>query len=61
VNEIDKYFEIHNIMDDNKRIHIGTLNFEIKPYQWIVKRKIPLYHYTWGLFTRYLESQYGKA
>jgi hypothetical protein len=21
----------------------------------------PLYHYTWGLFTRYLEAQYGKV
>jgi hypothetical protein len=44
VNQIEKYFELHNIMDDKKRIHIETLNFEIKPYQWyqwIVKRKPP--------------------
>jgi hypothetical protein len=51
-------------MDDKKRIHIETLNFEIKPYQWyqwIVKRHPPLYHYTWGLFTRDLEEQYGEV
>jgi hypothetical protein len=50
-------------MDDTQRIHIATLNFENKPYQWsqwIVKRKPPFYHYTWGLFTRDLEAQYGK-
>jgi len=28
-----KYFEVHNIMDNKKMIHIKTLNFEIKPYQ----------------------------
>jgi hypothetical protein len=64
VNQIEQYFELHNIMDDKKRIHIETLNFEIKPYQWyqwIVKRQPPLYHYTWGLFTRDLEAQYGKV
>jgi hypothetical protein len=64
VNQIEKYFELHNIMDDKKMIHITTLNFEIKPYQWyqwIVKRNPPFYHYTWGLFTRYLEAQYGKV
>jgi len=63
VNQIEKYFELHNIMDDKKRIHIETLNFEIKPYQWyqwIVKRYPPLYHYTWDLFTRDLEAQYRK-
>ena len=51
-------------MDDKKMIHIDTFNFEIKPYQWyqwIVKRKPPLYHYTWVLFTRDLEEQYGKV
>jgi hypothetical protein len=64
VSQIEQYFEQHNIMDDKKRIHIETLNFEIKPYQWyqwVVKRKPPLYHYTWGLFTRDLEAQYGKV
>ena len=42
VNQIEQYFELHNIMDDKKIIHIKTLNFEIKPYQWyqwVVKRK----------------------
>jgi hypothetical protein len=34
VNQIEKYFELHNIMDDKERIHITTLNFEIKSYQW---------------------------
>jgi hypothetical protein len=34
VNQIEKYFELDNIMDDKKMIHIATLNFEIKPYQW---------------------------
>jgi hypothetical protein len=51
-------------MDDKKRIHIATLNFEIKPYQCyqlVVTRNPPLYHYTWGLLTRHLESQYGKV
>jgi hypothetical protein len=64
VNQLEQYFELHDIMDAKKRIHIATLNFEIKPYQWyqwIVKRKPPLYHYTWGLFTRDLEAQYGKV
>ena len=32
VNQIKKYFELHNIMDDKEKIHIATLNFEIKPY-----------------------------
>jgi len=51
-------------MDYNLRIHITTLNFEIKPYQWyqwVVKRNPHYYHCTWGLFTRDLESQYGKV
>jgi hypothetical protein len=64
VNQIEQYFELHNIMDDKKRIHIETLKFEIKPYQWyqwLVKMKSLLYHYTWGLFTRDLESRYGKV
>jgi hypothetical protein len=64
VNQIDKYLELHNIMDDKKMIHIETLKFDIKPYQlyqWIVKRHPPLYRYTWGLFTRDLEAQYGKV
>jgi hypothetical protein len=55
VNQINKYFELHNIMDDKKRIHIETLNFEIKRYQWyqwVVKRKPHYYDYTLGLFTR---------
>jgi hypothetical protein len=63
VNQIEKYFELHNIMDDKKMIHITTLNFDIEPYQWyqwIVKRYPPFYHYTWGLFTIDLEEQYGK-
>jgi hypothetical protein len=34
VNQIEQYFEMHNIMDDKQMIHIETLNFEIKPYQW---------------------------
>jgi TolA-binding protein len=33
VNQIEKYFELHNIMDDKRMIHVATLNFEIKPYQ----------------------------
>jgi hypothetical protein len=64
VNQIEQYFELHNIMDDKKRIHIATLNFENKPYQWyqwVVKRNPPSYHYTWGLFTRDAEAQYGKV
>jgi hypothetical protein len=51
-------------MDDEQRIHITNLNFEIKPYQWyqwVIKRKPPCYHYTWGLFTRDLEAQYEKV
>jgi hypothetical protein len=32
VNQIEKYFELHNIMDDKQMIHIATLNIEIKPY-----------------------------
>jgi hypothetical protein len=49
VNQIQQYFELHNIMDDNQRIHIETLKFEIKPYQcyqWVVKRKPHSCHYT---------------
>jgi hypothetical protein len=64
VNQIEQYFELHNIMDDKKRIYIETLKFEIKQYQWyqwIVKRKLPLYHYSWDLFTIDLEAQYGKV
>jgi hypothetical protein len=64
VNQMEQYFELHNIMYDKKRIQITTLNFEIKSYQWyqwIVKRQHPLYHYTWGLFTRDLEAQYGEV
>jgi hypothetical protein len=34
VKPIEQYFELHNIMDDKKKIHIENLNFEIKPYQW---------------------------
>jgi len=48
-------------MDDKQKIHITTLNVERKPYQWVVKRKPHSYHYTWGLFTRDLEAQYGKV
>ena len=51
-------------MDDKQRIHITTLNFDNKLYQWnqfIVKRKLYFYHYTWDLFTRDLEAQYGKV
>jgi hypothetical protein len=64
VNQIEKYFELHNIMDDKKRISLETLYFEIKPYQWyqwVLKRKPHSYHYTWSLFTRDLEAQYGKV
>jgi hypothetical protein len=60
VNQIEKYFELYNIMDDKKMIRIETLNFDIKPYQWVVKNKLPFYHYTWGLFTRDLQAQYNK-
>jgi hypothetical protein len=52
VNQIEKYFELHNIMDDKQRIHIETLNFEIKPYQWyqwVVKRK-PLFIIILGVY-----------
>ena len=51
-------------MDHKQRIHKATLIFEIKPYkwyQWVVKRKTPLYNYTLALFTRDLEAQYGKV
>jgi hypothetical protein len=51
-------------MNDKKMIHIETLNFENKPYQWyqwVVKINSPFYHYIWVLFTRYLEAQYGKV
>jgi hypothetical protein len=64
VNQKVKYFELHNSMDDKQSIPITTLHFEIKPYQWyqwVVKRKPPYYNYTWGLFTRDLEAQYGKV
>jgi hypothetical protein len=64
VTQIEQYFELHNIMDDKKTIHITTLNFEIKPYQWyqsVVKRNPHFYHYTCGLFTKDLEAQYGKV
>jgi hypothetical protein len=50
-------------MDDKKMIQIENLNFEKKTYQWyqwVVERKPHFYHYTWGLFTRVLETQYGK-
>jgi hypothetical protein len=56
---MEKYFELHNTMDDKQRIDITTFNFEIKPYQWyqcVVKMKPPSYHYTWDLFTRDLEA-----
>jgi hypothetical protein len=55
LNQIEQYFELHNIMDDKQMIHIETLKFEIKPYQWyqwVVKRKPSSYHYTCCLFTR---------
>ena len=64
VNKIEEYFELHNIMDDKKTIHIANLKFEIRSYQWyqwVVKRKPHSYHYTWSLFTRDLEAQYGKV
>jgi hypothetical protein len=64
VNQIEKYFEFHNIIDDKERIYLATLYFEIKPYQWyqlVPKRKPNSYHYTWILFTRDLEAQYGKV
>jgi hypothetical protein len=51
-------------MDDSKRIFLTRLNFETKPYQWyqwVVKRKPHYYNYTWSLFTKYLEAQYGKV
>ena len=63
VNQIEEYFELHNIMDDKQRVSLDTMYFEIKPcqwYQWVVKRNFPSYHYNWRLFTRYLEDQYGK-
>ena len=52
MNQIEKYFQLHNIMYDNKMIHIATLNFEIKPCQWVVKIKTHYYDYTYGLFTK---------
>jgi hypothetical protein len=64
VNQIKQYFELHNIMNDKKMIHITTLNFEIKPYQWyrwVVKRKPPLYHYTWGFIYKRLRSTIYKV
>jgi hypothetical protein len=64
VNQIEKYFELHNIMNDKKTIHIETLNFDIKPYQWyqwVVKRTPQFYNYTWGTFTRDSKAQYGKV
>jgi hypothetical protein len=51
-------------MDDKKWIHITNFNFETKPYQWnqwVVKSKPHFYHYTWVLFTRDMEEQYGKV
>jgi hypothetical protein len=45
VNQIEQYFELCNTMDDKKIIHMTTLNFEIKLYQWyqwVVKRN-PLF------------------
>jgi hypothetical protein len=42
-------------------ISLASLYFETKPYQWVVKRKSRSYHYTWGLFSRDLEAQYGKV
>jgi hypothetical protein len=59
VNQIEEYHELHNIINYKKMIHIATLNFEIKSYQWyqwLIKRKPPSYHYTKGLFTRDLEA-----
>jgi hypothetical protein len=64
VNQIEQYFELHNIMDDKQRIHIETLEFEIKPYQWywwVVKMNPQSYHYTLVSFKRELEAQYGKS
>jgi hypothetical protein len=46
-NQIEKYFELHNIMDDKKIISLETLHFEIKTYewyQWVLKRKPHSYH-----------------
>jgi hypothetical protein len=45
-------------------ISLATLYVETKCYQWyqwVVKRKPHSYHYTWVLFTRDLEAQYGKV
>jgi hypothetical protein len=64
VNQIEQCFELDNIMDDKKNIHITNVNFEIKLYQWyqwVFKWKPPLYQYIWGLFKRDLEAQYGKV
>ena len=64
MNQIEKYFELHNIMDDKKRIHIETLKFEIKPYksyQWVDKRKPHIYYYTWGLFTRLIRTMWESV
>jgi len=64
VNQIEQYFVLHNIMDNKQIISLETLYFETKPYQWhqwIVKRNSHSYHYTWGLFTRDLEAQYGNV
>jgi len=62
--KIEKYFELQYIIDDKKKIHIEKMTFEIKPYlwyQWVVKRKPPFNHYTWDIFTRDSETQYGKV
>jgi len=54
-NQIEKYFELHKIIDKKKTISLTTLYFETKPYQWyqwVVKMKLHSYNYTWELFTR---------
>jgi hypothetical protein len=35
VNQVEKYFELHNIMNDKIRISLATLYFEIKSYHGI--------------------------
>jgi hypothetical protein len=64
VNQVEKHFEMYNVMENKQRISLETLYFETKPHQWnqwVVKRKPHSYHYTWDLFTRDLEAQYGKV
>jgi hypothetical protein len=59
VNQIEQYFELHDIMDDKQRIHIATLKFEIKPYQWyqwVVKRKPPFLSLYFGFIYKRLGS-----